>query len=76
MRFLAENEDTELGEGFLELLWDWAVDEKISGEVDHDQQVGYGLHAHDPQGWDIPFNILDAINLIIWKEADEDGDSQ
>ena len=49
---LAE-EPADLGEGDLELLGDGAVDEKVGGEVEHDEEVRHALQAHDPQRRDV-----------------------
>ena len=61
---LAE-EPADLGERNLELLGDWAVDEEVGGEVDHDEEVGHALQAHDPQRRDVLLLQLDAGHLHV-----------
>ena len=57
--------DTQLGQGLLELQGHRAVDEEVGGEVEHDQQVSHGLHAHHPEGWDIVVHMFDTGHLNI-----------
>ena len=61
---LAE-EPADLGERNLELLGDWAVDEEVGGEVEHDEEVRHALQAHDPQRRDVLLLQLDARHLHV-----------
>ena len=61
---LAE-EPADLGEGDLELLGDGAVDEEVGGEVEHDEEMGHALQAHDPQRRDVLQLQLDAGHLHV-----------
>lgn len=60
-----ETDRQDVGEDRLELLGDRAVDEEVGGEVDHDQQVGHTLQAHDPHGGNVLVKHLHAGNLHI-----------
>ena len=67
---LAE-EPADLGEGDLELLGDGAVDEKVGGEVEHDEEVRHALQAHDPQRRDVLQLQLDAGHLHVWQHKQQ-----
>ena len=52
----------------LKFLRHEAVDEKIGGEVEHDQEMGYGLQAHDEERRYILINMVQTGYLVIWKK--------
>ena len=55
------------GESGLELFADAAVDEKVRGEVQHDEKVSQGLQTHHPEGRDIRNISLVAPILHVCK---------
>ena len=55
------------GESGLELFADAAVDEKVWGEVQHDEKIGQGLQTHHPEGRDIHNTCLVATILHVCK---------
>ena len=48
-----------------ELGPDGAVDEEVGGEVEHDEEMGDALQAHDPPGRDVLVQQLHARHLHI-----------
>ena len=54
-------------ESNLELFGYQAVDEKVGWEVEHDQEVGHGLQAHDPERGDVLVNMRHTRYLNICK---------
>ena len=56
---------TEFRQSRLELITGGAVDEKVAGEVEHDEEVRDTLQTHDPQGRDIAVRVFDAFHLFI-----------
>lgn len=67
LTFSAED-STDFTECWLELVTDWAVDEKVWREVEHDEEVSHWLQTHDPQWRNIMVSVPDTLNLHIWKQ--------
>ena len=63
----AAQQVADLAQRRLELVGDWAVDEEVGGEVEHDEQVRHALQAHDPQRRDVVVHSLDTLHLDIWQ---------
>ena len=57
--------ECHLGESLFKGGGDGAVDEEVGGEVEHDEQVGDALQAHDPPGRDVLVQQLHARHLHI-----------
>ena len=64
---LHRKEKADLWQGWLELVWHRTIYKEVGGEVEHHQQVGHGLQAHHPEGWDVVVHMLDTGYLHIWK---------
>ena len=56
---------TKFRESGFELVRHRAVDQEVGGEVQHDQEMGHRLQAHDPQGRNVVIYMLDTLNLYI-----------
>ena len=62
-------EAAHLTQRHFELVADWAVDQEVGGEVEHDQEVRHRLEAHDPQRRNVVINVFYTLNLYIFKNT-------